>query len=318
MADDARDMLVLFTHLPKAGGSSLGAMLGADARSPGEACHLRWNGLDREHSCGSLRSWLRGKNGWSARHTGGLPHGPGATMANASLDADTPFPRCKTLWAQHVDFSIVELARLHHPKLRIQPVMLMRHPVDLFFSEFLYKRHCLWRQQGRSGPDAASAISLSQHIARLRAQPERRTLLTRFLAGASWCSCATDWATRRALPERELRSRALANAATYAVLGNLARAAPSLDRIERLLGSNRSGTVTSARGARRGAGGAGKVNALAQCVDEAALPATDRPTDAQRAEVAALLATDVALYEELDRRFASPRAGARERLKGSS
>lgn len=321
-----RDPLLLLTHLPKAGGSGLGAALGSvlsKTGSPLEACHVLWNGLDRASVCTALRSWVRRR---SIRQSPPLPHGAqlAAHAGNASLASTVPFRHCASLWAQHVDFSAVELVRSAHPHLAVRPVMLVRHPVSLFFSEFLYKRHCLWRQQGRRAPDAASALGLSEHITRLRESPDRRLLLTHFLAGSSWCSCSPDRNVRRALPAKTLRARALANAATYWFIGTVERAAPSMRLLGRLLGlegvhgslhtrshagfaaSLSRSRLESARG--EDAGGlagwaANSTNALGECVDSSALPPADRPSVAQRAEVTALLAEDISLYKELDRRL---------------
>lgn len=305
------DSIVLFTHLPKAGGSTVGALLSASVQSTkitaalrrDTPCHLLWNGLDRASVCDAVRTWLRNKSKHLQAGKTPLSDGAGSSAANASLATATPFLRCATLWAQHVDYSLVELAREYHPKLAIHPVMMLRHPVELFFSEYLYKRHCLWRQQGRRAPDANSGLSLPQHIARLRREPARRTLLMRFLAGASWCSCARDWETRRVLPLSELRDRAIANAHTYAVLGSLRRASDSLHQIDRLLHHFNNGSHRASGEPSRAAGpSASVVNALDRCVEASAVPATDLPTATQRAEVATLMAADVRLYEELERR----------------
>jgi hypothetical protein len=201
-----------------------------------------------------------------------------------------------------VDFSLIEHIRAAHPRRTVRAIMFVRHPVSLFFSEFLYKKHCLWRQQGRRAPDGRSRVSLVRHIARLRAQAERRLPLTLFLAGASWCSCADDRSARSALPSATLRRRALVNAATYAVIGTLELIGPSMRLLSHLLGG--SGFNAYAAGRALAAGEHQRhVNALAQCVPDAALPADDLPTAAQRAEVAELLAEDTRLYEALDRRL---------------
>ena len=336
-----RDPLLLLTHLPKAGGSGLGAALGSVSSktgSPLEACHLLWNGLDRASVCTALRSWVRRR---SIRQSPPLPHGAqlaarSGMSANASLVSSVPFRHCASLWAQHVDFSVVELVRSAHPHLAVRPVMLVRHPVSLFFSEFLYKRHCLWRQQGLRAPDAASALSLSEHITRLRKSPDRRLLLTHFLAGSSWCSCSPDRNVRRALPAATLRARALANAATYWFIGTVERAAPSMRLLGRLLGlegahsslhtRSHAGFAASLSRSRlesaRGEGTAGlagwaanRTNALGQCVDSSSLPPADRPSVAQRAEVTALLAEDISLYMELDSRLSRQLHGQQRAVK---
>jgi hypothetical protein len=191
---------------------------------------------------------------------------------------------------QHFDFSLVELVRAEQPTLPVRPVMLVRHPVDLFFSEYLYKKHCLWRQQGRSAPGSDAPRSLPHHIARLRASRERRAPLATFLAGSSWCSCATDREARRAMPSANLRARALANAATYMLVGTLERVGPSMELLGSLLGLNGSALLPRD-------GQHTNTNAFERCVDRSALPEADQPTPSQRAEVAALLAEDVASSE---------------------
>lgn len=95
----------------------------------------------------------------------------------------------------------------------------------------------------------------------------------------------------------ELHSRALANSETYALLGTLESAAPSLHLLNVVLGSNQSTRSSHAVDAER-------ANALVQCIDPLALPAADRPSAAQHVEVASLMAHDVALYSELQTRLA--------------
>ena len=337
-----RGELLVFTHLPKAGGSSIGAALTSafsTSASPLAPCHLLWNGRDRAKACGAMSNWITGPTG--IRQAPLLPHGPlSSSGANASLSSAVPFQHCGFLWAQHVDFSIVERIRAASlPRARVRPVTFVRHPVSLFFSEFLYKKHCLWRQQGRAAPDRSSASSLARHIARLRSSPGLRTLLTRFLAGASWCSCPAETSTAAAAARsssgsggggssgsgggsssggsssssheiRELRRRARANAATYALIGSLERFNGSMSLLSRLLDKafapRRSispmGRSTYGTGHHRELAAS---NALEDCgVRREALPAADLPTEAQRAEVTRLLAEDIALYEELDRALA--------------
>jgi len=47
-----------------------------------------------------------------------------------------------------MDSSLVRLLEDASPQRPLAPVTIVRHPVDHFFSEFVYKKHCLWRQQG--------------------------------------------------------------------------------------------------------------------------------------------------------------------------
>ena len=214
--------ILVFTHLPKAGGSTLGAHLTASLqkRSPLATCHLLWNGRDRRSTCARIRSWLGRRR--AARMAPPLP--TVATTAasnrwNASLVGGFPFRHCQLLWAQHADFSLVAAIRARHTQLVVRPLAFVRHPVQLFFAEYLYKRHCLWRQQGLSAPDALTSASLEEHIARLRRSPGQRTLLTRFFAGASWCSCPggnTNFGGRTGISTNELSQRARANAQTCA------------------------------------------------------------------------------------------------------
>ena len=58
-------------------------------------------------------------------------------------------------------------------------------------AEFLFKKHCLWRQQGVAAAELPRYLqrelphgpSLAAQIAALRHSPSRRTLLLRFFAG---------------------------------------------------------------------------------------------------------------------------------------
>ena len=125
MRTDHADTLVVFTHLPKAGGSMLGPLLRAhQGGSTLEACHLLWNGNDREYVCSALHSWVSRRN--SNVQNNVLHH-----SANANLTPAVAFQRCATLWAQHVDFSVIELVRHHHPQLHVRPIMMVRHPADV-------------------------------------------------------------------------------------------------------------------------------------------------------------------------------------------
>lgn len=255
-----------------------------------EACHLYWNGVDRKETCRAVSSWIQQRS---------VRQAPPSTLrardgANASLRSGVPFQHCALVWAQHMDYSFVERIRAIYPQRKVRGLTLLRHPVQLFFAEFLYKKHCLWRQQGRGAPEKGSAISLMQHIDRLRKSGERRTLLTHFLAGASWCSCAPERAARRKLPIEALRQRALANAAEYAMIGTLERLGPSMRLLHTLLGTarNRSTHTNDAN-----------ENALEHCIRREELPVVDFPTRAQHALVTALMATDVSLYKEIDRRL---------------
>ena len=103
--------LVVFTHLAKAGGSTMGAALSAAirAQSPLETCHVYWNGLGREAVCPKLRAWVR--HGM-IRQAPTLPHGGNATLASS-----VPFRHCSLIWLQHIDYSLVETIRRAHPRL---------------------------------------------------------------------------------------------------------------------------------------------------------------------------------------------------------
>ena len=102
-------------------------------------------------ACRGVRRWIRRRGVW---HAPPLPYGPGAAGANASLRSAVPLAHCGLLWAQHGDASLLELARAAHPQRRVLGVAVVRRPTSLFFSEFVYKKHCLWRQQGVR-PDVA-------------------------------------------------------------------------------------------------------------------------------------------------------------------
>ncbi len=298
-----REGLLVFTHLPKAGGSSFGAMLTRAQRGSSslEACRLLWNGLEPNEVCPRVREWLSLKAVQLAPLLP-LTGSTGLGGHNATLVSAVPFRHCGSLWAQHVDYSIVEAIKDAHPQLRVRPMMLVRHPATLFFSEFLYKKHCLWRQQGLTTPPPSASISLAQHIERLRQSPGRQTLLTRFLAGASWCSCSADRLGRRQWSIHELRRRARRNAAAYAFIGVLERYNESMHVLRQLLAVDgiwqthrkheQALVHTSARS-----------NTLNSCVSPAHVPSSDMPTVEQRADVLELLHEDVQLYHELERRL---------------
>lgn len=287
--------LVVFTHFPKAGGSAVGEKLAAalSAASPLAACHLLWNGLDRESTCTSIKTWVGRR---TLRLAPTLPYGIAARNSNSSLVSAVPFRLCKLLWAQHLDFSLIAQIKSQHPSLIIRPVMFVRHPVDLFFSEYLYKRHCLWRQQGKSEPDLSSNRTLSQHIAQLRNSRERRMQLTWFLAGASWCSCAPSLHVHRARPTRELQTLARRNAANYLLIGTVERLDASMQLLSRLLGVS---LVLPSKG-----GATARKNALDGCVSVRELPSGDTPSDQQRSVVSKLRQEDIDLYNELDHALA--------------
>ncbi len=234
--------------------------------------------------------------------------GAAVPRPNASLTSGVALSRCSVLWAQHADFSLVRMLRTHAAlgARRVVPIVLVRHPTSLFFSEFLYKRHCYWRQLGLPAPPPGTPRTLAQAIARLRAQPGQRTLLSRFLAGNSWCSCAdsADGAT----PPRDgaaLRRAALANAASYELVGVLERYNLTLQLLRHALGAGAGSAELAAAPIGRGANGPnGVANAIDTCVGKGVtIPRSHRPTAAQRAEVAALLREDIELYERLDRRL---------------
>ena len=54
-----------------------------------------------------------------------------AKSVNGSLESALAFRRCGFLWAQHMDFSIVEEIRRLHPGLFVRPIIVLRHPVLL-------------------------------------------------------------------------------------------------------------------------------------------------------------------------------------------
>lgn len=227
-----RRLIFVFTHLPKAGGSSVGAALSsaAAAHSPLESCHLLWNGLDAATICPRILTWIsRPRTRLAPPLPFPVPARDGswvraaAAQANASLASAVPFRHCRLIWAQHVDYSMVEAVEAAHPRWRVRPIMFVRHPVRLFFSEFLYKRHCLWRQQGRDKPPPDVPRTLAEHISQLVASPARRMPLTAFLAGASWCSCAADRVSRQRAGGWQLHRAARANAARYAFIGTVER-----------------------------------------------------------------------------------------------
>lgn len=123
--------LVILTHLPKAGGSSLGEALmrahtGANRLG---ACRLLWNGRSRRTVCRGIREWI-GRRGVSRAPP--LPFGSlrsAAPIANASLETALAFRRCSFLWTQHMDFSIVELIQQLHPGILVRPIIVLRNPV---------------------------------------------------------------------------------------------------------------------------------------------------------------------------------------------
>ena len=187
--------------------------------------------------------------------------------------------------------------------------MYVRHPADIFFSEFLYKKHCLWKQQGLHVAPAATSASLAEHIARLERSPGQRTVLTRFLAGASWCSCSADLHERRLWSAAELRRRARRNAATYLLIGVLERYNESMRLLERKLDDRggRSGRQQQQQQQQQRAIGrvaaSARSNALDACISQGDVPPSDLPTDAQRSAVLELLREDVDLYHELEQRL---------------
>ena len=337
--------LVIFTHMPKCGGTSLGQALVAahQAQSQLSACHLRWNGHAAVHTCGAMRRWLRRRGVW---HAPPLPFGTSssAASANASLSHGAPSRHCGMLWAQHMDASLLSLARAAHPQRRVLAVLVVSSPARLFFREFRYKKHCLWRQQGLAAADAAYARrelpagrSLAAQIAALRRSPTRRTMLLRFLAGSSWCSCSP-----RAAPHRRLLRRAsslatataVTTAAAIAAAAAAAAANASLDdRLDGLRSTelNGAGEDTQSlerlrRRARRGVRQYAVIGVLERPAETEMLlrdvlgwphlrlehrnpscvgktPREDEPTAEQHTEVAMLLREEQLVYDEIVARF---------------
>ena len=331
--------LVIFTHMPKCGGTSLGQALVAahQAQSQLSACHLRWNGHAATHSCGAVRRWLRRRGVW---HAPPLPFGASGAAANVSLASGAPSRHCGLLWAQHMDASLLSLARAAHPQRRVLAVLVVSRPAKLFFREFRYKKHCLWRQQGLAADDAAYARrelpagrSLAAQIEALRRSPTRRTMLLRFLAGSSWCSCSPyRGLLRGALPSGGNVTTASA-AADNAAANAAANANSSLDGRGSLRSTETIGQVDDSRDlerlrrrARRGARQYAVIGVLERpaetelllrdalgwphlrlehhnpsCVGKS--PREDEPTAEQQAEVAMLLREEQLVYDEIVRRF---------------
>ena len=307
-----RRHLAVFTHLPKAGGTSLGEWLSASFRSqsPLEACRVLWNGQDAPRTRARILEWM------ARRPAGSAPALPmsldgGLGAENATLASAVPLSRCSFLWAQHMDYSIVQAIRLAQPRLVVHAIMFVRHPASLFFSEYLYKRHCLWRQQGLPAPPPSVSRTLAMHIERLRSRPGQRSLLTRFLAGASWCSCAADLLRRRKWSSAQMRRRALRNAAQYAFIGILERYNESMHLLRRSMGAGALGVrhmrdlahADSAPPVAAHMSGHLRSNSLKACVSQEGIPSSDFPTTKQRAEVFELLRDDVQLYLELEHRL---------------
>ena len=341
--EEPHEPLVIFTHMPKCGGTSIGQALVAahSARSNLSACHLRWNGHGAAHTCSAVRRWLKRRGVW---HAPPLPFGASsaAVVANASLAHGTPSRHCGLLWAQHMDASLLSLARAAHPQRRVLAVLVVSRPAELFFREFRYKKHCLWRQQGLAAADAAYArrelpggSSLAAQITALRRSPTRRTMLLRFLAGSSWCSCSPRTAPYRKLLRRASGVAAVANAnASANASANAANV--SLDGLAGLDGLSLTevgGMVDGAqhlerlrRRARRGVRQYALIGVLERpaqtelllrevlgwphlrlehhnpsCVGKT--PREDEPTPEQQAEVAMLLREEHSLYNEIVERF---------------
>ena len=118
-----RRQLVVFTHLPKAGGSSFGHWLSdaMRARSPLEACHVLWNGREAPAVCERVRTWLARKPR-SLALAPPLPLSRDASLDshNATLASAVPFRHCSLLWAQHVDYSIVEAIEAAQPRVQVR------------------------------------------------------------------------------------------------------------------------------------------------------------------------------------------------------
>lgn len=292
--------LLVFTHMPKAGGSSFGEMLeaGLAQHSPLAPCHFFWNGRGQRPVCNALRTWLSRS---SVQTAPPLPSRRGsgnttAAAADASLASAVPFRHCGLLWAQHADFSIVEQIRRSRPQAKVHALLVIRHPVERFFSEFRYKKHCLWRQMGLPAPPS-DLHSLGDHISRLRASAGLRSQLLRFLAGASWCSCPPPGArspAESALANHSLlHAIAAANARSYRFIGVMEMMPQSLRLLRAILGwsARRHEPVKS--------------NEFSACKGITHVPVSDQPSAQQHAEVEQLLATDTSFYLELVARFRS-------------
>ena len=198
------------------------------------------------------------------------------------------------------------IGQLHdaYESLHDVSVSLLNAQVDLFFSEFLYKKHCLWRQRGLTAAQGEADLqpwgsSLSGQIRGLRLSKGRQLLLTRFLAGRSWASCS--WQRGRGSDERRLttegggadflRTQALANSETYELVGFLRKLPQTLRLLQSSIGWPALNETPP------------HANPLSRCVSNGQLPPEDVPTAQQRAEVSAILREDIALYEELEQRF---------------
>ena len=127
--------LVVLTHMPKAGGSSLGEAVSrlvlhaGRSGTLGAPCRLLWNGKSRAAVCRGLREWIGRR---SVRRVPPLPFSTSkaaATGVNGSLESALAFRRCGFFWAQHMDFSVVEQIRRAHPRLHVRPIIVLRHPV---------------------------------------------------------------------------------------------------------------------------------------------------------------------------------------------
>lgn len=140
--------LIVLTHLPKAGGSSLGEFLKTafehvENGHAGAACRFFWNGKSTSSVCRGLREWILNRKGHEVPL---LPFGkPGsaAPIGDGSLESALPFRNCAFLWAQHMDFSLVEQIRVAFPAMRVRPITVIRHPVpksNAFLSSSL--PHC--------------------------------------------------------------------------------------------------------------------------------------------------------------------------------
>lgn len=276
----SRELLV-FTHLPKAGGTSLAKSLRAElSKSQRGVCHLYWNGEGRAGFCRDVRRWVGQRN---VRYAPPLPVAPRAAH-NGSLASALPFAHCHLLVAQHMDASLVHMIRDAHPTLRVRPLLLVREPTARFFAEHAYKKHCLWRQQGLPAPPQGWAISTEARIAQLRRRPPvQRAELARFLGGDSWASCTPRRDDDGGWLADELRGGKIA--VEYEWVGVLEMLPQSVRLLRHVLGWQNDFRIDHA-------------NSL--CV---AVPDDERPTAAQRAEVAELLADDIKLYTQLRERF---------------
>ena len=218
-ADFSSKWTYFYMHIGKTAGSSLLSLL--FSRSNGKMCFL-YSPPILSHRAEHCASFLSGK---CANSSNGC----------FSNQIRSKFEDCTLVFAQHIDFSFVDVARLYHPLIHVHTLTMVRHPVHRYVSDVHYLMNCVLFKSIRSKINAEgnfSSVLFRRHIGVL--------LQSAYFFGGSDASCNeakaslaySAWYQNSQAYYRVARR----NAGTFAFVGVVEKMPESMLLLSRLMG----------------------------------------------------------------------------------